>query len=202
MLANGRSLSGRERNCCFLNTRSGKFADISAVSGFDFPDDTRGVTVTDWDQDGDLDIWLTNRTAPRVRFLRNNYSSGLNSVLLKLQGVKSNRDGIGSRVELDLGSGRRKLVRTLRAGEGYLGQSSKWLHFGLGAATDVAGYFEIENLFVGEYDLEARFLGYRAATQRGVVVNQDVVSTVHFSLRTCCDFVASCCRRRKTCSGV
>jgi len=67
-------------------------------------------------------------------------------------------------------------------GERLAGANVVVLGTGLGAATDAAGYFEIENLFVGEYDLEARFLGYRAATKRGVVVNQDVVSTVHFRL--------------------
>ena len=137
MIASGRSLSGRERNCCFLNTGEAKFSNVSAVSGFDFPDDTRGVTVTDWDHDGDLDIWMTNRTAPRIRFLRNDYDTGQNALLLKLQGVQSNRDAIGSRVEVDLGSSG-KLVRALRAGEGYLGQSSKWLHFGLGSASEVS----------------------------------------------------------------
>ena len=40
LIGSGRSLSGRERNCCFLNTGSPRFADISAVSRFDFPDDT------------------------------------------------------------------------------------------------------------------------------------------------------------------
>ena len=55
LLASGRSLSGRERNCCFLNLGGSTFADVSAVSGFDFPDDARGLAVVDWDADGDLD---------------------------------------------------------------------------------------------------------------------------------------------------
>ena len=52
----GRSFSGHERNCCFLNT-GGQFADISGVSGIDFADDGRGIGLTDWDHDGDLDAW-------------------------------------------------------------------------------------------------------------------------------------------------
>lgn len=62
MIMEGRSFSGRERNCCFLNTRDGRFATCSAVSGIDFPDDGRALAVTDWDQDGDLDLWVTDRT--------------------------------------------------------------------------------------------------------------------------------------------
>ena len=71
MLAEGRSFSGYERNCVFLNTGGRKFANISATSGLDFIDDGRGVATVDWDGDGDLDLWISNRTAPQVRFARN-----------------------------------------------------------------------------------------------------------------------------------
>ena len=64
-LRGGRSFSGRERNNCFLNTGGARFADISAVSGFDWPDDGRAIGVVDWDHDGDLDLWLANRSGPR-----------------------------------------------------------------------------------------------------------------------------------------
>jgi tetratricopeptide (TPR) repeat protein len=132
----GRSFSGHERNCCFLNTGDGRFADVSSATGFDFPDDGRAVALTDWDHDGDLDVWLSNRSAPRVRFLRNDIPSEHHFVSLRLQGTDCNRDAIGARVELDVGGDRpRRLVKTVRAGDGFLSQSSKWLHFGLGAAT-------------------------------------------------------------------
>ncbi|MEZ6116080.1 MAG: ASPIC/UnbV domain-containing protein [Pirellulaceae bacterium] len=127
------SLSGREPNCVFLNTRNGKFATASGVSGFDFPDDARALAVTDWDGDGDLDLWVTNRTGPRIRFLQNHLGEGRRFVAVKLQATKGNRDAIGARVEVVLqGNSESRLVRTLRAGEGFLSQSSKWLHFGLG----------------------------------------------------------------------
>ncbi len=130
----GMSFSGRERNCAFLNLGDGDFANLSAGSGLDFLDDGRGMAVVDWDHDGDLDLWLANRTAPHLRFLRNDVA-GSHSVLLRLRGTRGNRDAIGARVELELttASGEsRLLTRTLRAGEGFLSQSSKWLHFGLG----------------------------------------------------------------------
>ena len=136
MLASGRSLSGRERNCCFLNTGASRFADISATAGIDFPDDARGMAIVDWDGDGDLDVWVTNRTSPRVRFLKNNYDAEHHFLALKLQGVRCNRDGIGARVEVKLDTNA-TLFKSHRAGDGYLGQSSKWLHFGLGRQTSV-----------------------------------------------------------------
>jgi len=140
MLRDGGSLSGRERHCVFLNTgaRGGApgFADASAVSGLDLADDGRAAARVDWDQDGSLDLWVTNRSGPRLRFFRNRGVDAGGFVALRLEGRTCNRDAIGARVELTLANGARQ-VETLRAGEGYLAQSSKWLHFGLGQDPDV-----------------------------------------------------------------
>lgn len=133
----GASFSGYERNCAFLNLGPGeKFATASAISGFDFDDDARAIGLCDWDRDGDLDAWVQNRSAPMLRYLRNDSPTGNRSLQLRLRGVESNRDAIGARVELLTASGR-KLVQTLKAGEGFLSQSSKWLHFGLGSADEI-----------------------------------------------------------------
>ena len=56
LIRKGRSFSGKERNCCFLNTRKGRFADVSSVTGLDHIDDGRTVALSDWDRDGDLDL--------------------------------------------------------------------------------------------------------------------------------------------------
>ncbi len=129
----GRSFSARERNCCFLNLGEGRFIDISAPSGVDFPEDGRGLAVVDWDGDGDLDLWVSNRTAPQVRFLRNDVSQPGQFLAFRLVGTQCNRDAIGARVVLRASAPTsRPLTKTLRAGDGYLSQSSKWLHFGLG----------------------------------------------------------------------
>ncbi|MCH8839659.1 MAG: ASPIC/UnbV domain-containing protein, partial [Planctomycetes bacterium] len=135
LLRNGHSFSGRERNCCYLNTGGTQFADVSAVSGLDFPDDGRGVAVTDWDGDGRLDFWVVNRSGPQLRFMHNRNLNGNHFLALRLQGTTCNRDAIGARVEVLLTSKDapdRKLVKTLRAGESFLSQSTKWIHFGLG----------------------------------------------------------------------
>lgn len=143
-MTQGRSLSGNERNCCYLNTQGIEFANASFVSGFDFPSDSRGLALVDWDHDGDLDVWQSNRTSPRLRFLRNNTVSpetvdvsnkpSTNRwISLKLTGTVCNRDAIGARVTIELDGVAKPLVRTVRAGEGYLAQSSKRLLIGLGA---------------------------------------------------------------------
>ena len=135
LLAQGRSLSGRERHCCFLNTGGSRFADVSAALGLDLPDDGRAIAVVDWDQDGDLDFWISNRNAPSIRFLRNDLDAGNHFLDVRLIGESCNRDAIGTRVEVHLSDpSQTKLIKSLRAGDGFLGQSSKWLHFGLGQA--------------------------------------------------------------------
>ena len=135
MMDAGRSFSGNERNCFFINLGNGKFADISGLSGLDFPDDGRAISVTDWDNDGDLDLWITNRTAPRLRLMRNDTKEDnpFISILLKGNGETVNKDAIGARIEIINGkdSGKFKQIQTLRAGQGFLSQSSKWIPFAL-----------------------------------------------------------------------
>ena len=100
LIQSGKSFSGRERNCCFLNIGSRRFANISALSGLDFIDDARAAATVDWDHDGDLDLWIANRTGPQLRFLRNDIETGHHYVSLRLEGRSANRDGIGARVEV------------------------------------------------------------------------------------------------------
>jgi tetratricopeptide (TPR) repeat protein/thiol-disulfide isomerase/thioredoxin len=139
MLGRGRSFSGRERNCCFLNTGGDRFSDVSAATGLDFVDDGRSVATVDWDHDGDLDLWITNRTSPGLRFVKNDMPSSQHFLALKLEGTTSNRDAVGARVELHLkgDAGTSKRIKTLHAGDGFQSQSSKWLHFGLGRAAGI-----------------------------------------------------------------
>jgi tetratricopeptide (TPR) repeat protein len=107
---------------------------VSAVAGLDQTADSRAVAIVDWDLDGDLDAWLSNRTSPRIEFLRNEtVPDAANFVAVRLTGTTCNKDAIGTRVELVTGlEGDPPLVRYVSAGNGYLSQSSRWVHFGLG----------------------------------------------------------------------
>ncbi len=143
----GLSWSGNERNVALLNTGAAKgqqprFADISSLSGYDFPDDGRGIALTDWDGDGDLDVWTMNRTAPQLRFLENTSrtSAAAGPAFLELwlagDGKTVNRDAVGARATLtvtDANGPQPPRLQCVRRGESYLSQSSHWLHFGLGA---------------------------------------------------------------------
>jgi len=132
VMEQGASWSGREKNCAFLNLGDGRFANVSGSTDADFNDAARAVALIDWDHDGALDMVIKNRTAPRLRIMRNQSGAGRNWVGLRLTGTGgSNRDAIGSRVRVTTAEGR-KLHRSLYAGDAYLSQSSKTLHFGLG----------------------------------------------------------------------
>jgi len=140
LLHENRSFSGQEKHCAFLNCgqdaqgQQRAFADVSNGVGFDFPDDGRGLALVDWDFDGDLDVWAINRTAPRLRFLRNGNASGHHFIAFQVQGngKDTNRDAIGARLELHLSGENTPRVKTLHAGHSFLSQSSRWMHFGLG----------------------------------------------------------------------
>lgn len=140
-IRDGASFSGRERHCAFLNTGEGRFANVSSVSGFDLPADGRGMALTDWDHDGDLDVWLSNRSAPRAQYLQNNIPADDSQwISFRLQGDPTKhcpRDAIGSQVEVVLAGFKGRRVKTLHAGNGLMSQSSKWLHFGLGVGTRI-----------------------------------------------------------------
>ena len=128
----GYSFSGFQRNRCLLQIAPGEFANYSSGSGFDFLEDGRAVATTDWDWDGDVDVIVTSRTAPRFRIMRNNLKSNNFHLTIQLRGTTSNRDAIGSRVEVYLAGRETPIVKTLQAGSGRAAQSSKNLHFGLG----------------------------------------------------------------------
>ena len=133
LVRQGYSWNGHERNAAYLNLSGSSFADVSVTSGLGLMDDARTASRVDWDGDGDQDLFVTNRSGPRIRFLCNQRARDDRWIALRLRGTSCNRSAIGARAVLEGRSGER-WIRTLRCGEGYLAQSSAGLHFGLGAA--------------------------------------------------------------------
>jgi hypothetical protein len=118
------SEAGSQPNVFYVR-RGGRYYDFSGVSGLDVADDSRAFAVTDLDGDGRLDLVLKSRLGPQVRVFQNNCGAAHQSIAFRLRGVKSNRDAIGARVEVD------GQVKFIAAGSGYLSQHTKTLHFGL-----------------------------------------------------------------------
>ena len=124
-----------QRNQLFRNVSRGRFADVSrdAGSGFAVEKVSRGLAAGDIDNDGDLDLLVTNN-GQSADLLRNEGVSG-NALLVRTIGKQSNRDGVGAQLKLTIGTQTQK--REVRAGSSYLGQNDQRQHFGLGAATRV-----------------------------------------------------------------
>ncbi|HUF61981.1 MAG TPA: ASPIC/UnbV domain-containing protein [Verrucomicrobiales bacterium] len=127
------SLSGYERNRMFQNLGGGKFADVGALAGVDLIEDGRAIVTADLDGDGGLDLLLSNRNSPRLIVLRNQAKQRGGWLRVALEGVDSNRQGVGARLRLRAGG--REQVREVQIGNGFVGQSDTAAWFGLGEAS-------------------------------------------------------------------
>ncbi|MFQ6091518.1 MAG: CRTAC1 family protein [bacterium] len=107
------------------------FKDVAGQSGefFRHKSVSRGMAVGDYDNDGDLDVFILNLDQPSI-LLRNDGGNRNHWLMIQLRGTKSNRDGVGARVTLRTGD--LKQVEEKKTGTGYLSQNDPRLHFGLG----------------------------------------------------------------------
>jgi hypothetical protein len=120
----------------FRGLGNGRFEDVSRTAGpvLSVRTVARGACSADYDNDGKVDAFVVNLCA--MGTLLHNVSTNTGHwVAIKLQGTKSNRDGIGARVEVFAGS--RHWTAERVASSGYLSQDDGRLHFGLGSAAAI-----------------------------------------------------------------
>ena len=128
-----KTLSGYQRNELLVNRDGTLFEDRAGENGVDSLADGRGVAVADLDGDGRLDLFVANANAePR---LWRNTAPLAGWVSFELVGTRSNRDAIGARLKLTAGG--RTQVGFVDGGNGFAGQSSRRVHFGLGEAARI-----------------------------------------------------------------
>jgi hypothetical protein len=120
----------------FENLADGNFKDVSVELGSYFEEEHvgRGACLGDYDNDGDIDIFIVNLNAEGM-FLRNNKGNENNWILLDLDGTKSNRDGVGASIRLVAGDDVQ--ISQKKSTSGYLSQSDHRVHFGLGRQDQV-----------------------------------------------------------------
>src|SRR2546430_15676967 len=92
------SLNGYERKVLFRNDGDGTFTDVAFVNGVDRVEDGRGLSIFDYDRDGQLDLLLRNYRQP-AQLLHNLGGRG-HWIQLELIGGRSNRDAGGARGRL------------------------------------------------------------------------------------------------------
>lgn len=95
---------------------------------------SRGSAIADYDNDGDLDLLITNLD-DRPTLWRNDVGNRQNWLGVKLVGRKSNRGGIGARLRLTAGG--KVQVRDIISGSSFLSSEDPRAHFGLGRTETV-----------------------------------------------------------------
>ncbi len=121
----------RQPNAVFRNLKNGTFANLSTPSGLTDAAAHRGCAFGDLNNDGKVDIVISAIGSPAE--LLYNISSGANHwIAIQTIGVKSNLDGIGTRIKLTSKSGLVQYNHVTTAGS-YASSSDKRVHFGLGS---------------------------------------------------------------------
>jgi len=126
-------------NRMYRNVAGERFEDVTYAGGFGHLQKGHGVAFADVDADGDQDVLeqiggaFPGDAYPSVYF--ENPGFGHAWLVLELEGRRSNRDGLGSRVAVTTGgsSGSRTIHRVVGSG-GSFGGSSLAVHVGLGTA--------------------------------------------------------------------
>jgi len=134
----------RQKNQLFLNLGT-SFRDVSARAGGGLQVEkvSRGLAVGDLDDDGDLDLVVSNMDdVPTL--LENRQRTGHHWVAFRVRSPGRNRFAIGARVTLEAGG--RRQVREVRSGGSYLSQNDLRPYFGLGS-------------YAGPVDVEIRMPG-------------------------------------------
>ena len=130
-----------DRNLAFRNVGDLEFADVSKAWGLDHFGMSYSTASGDLDGDGDLELVVANLDEP-VKVFRNDSQTGHRAVV-RLQGNRSNRGGIGATIEATIqsktGSAEEttKLVRLMNPYTGYQSSNQPEVHFGLGEADTI-----------------------------------------------------------------
>ncbi len=128
----------REKKLLLKNEGKGKaFQDITASAGpvFQIPEVSRAAVFGDVNNDGGMDILVTNNNGP-ARLLLNTVRKRGHWLLVRLEGTKTNRSAYGSVVELVRLDGT-SVKRWVRGDGSYLAANDPRVHFGLGEAKAV-----------------------------------------------------------------
>jgi enediyne biosynthesis protein E4 len=125
-----------QTNIVFANLGDQKFADVTSSAGAALARSGvhRGAAFGDLDNDGRIDVVLTQLDGP-LRILHNVSPAPNHWLLIRTLGIKSNRDGIGTRIRIVTEDGVQ--FNSVKTAVGYASSSDLRVHFGLGRRTVV-----------------------------------------------------------------
>ena len=132
-----------DQNRLYHNNGDGTFTDVAPGAGVADRRDSDGSTIGDYDNDGDPDIFVVSgiwgQGTPNFLFRNGTGAGSAHWLKVRLQGVISNRTGIGARVRVYAGG--LMLTRQIAGSTGYMSQDAPEALFGLGS---VAGPVVVE----------------------------------------------------------
>jgi hypothetical protein len=134
--AHFKARSAHAQRNLLLRNDGGRLRDVALLAGrgFALTKVSRALAAGDIDNDGDLDLLITNN-GDTADLLRNGGGQGNAALLVRAVGKQSNRDGVGVRMRLAVGNTAQ--IREVKTGSSYLSQSDLRQHFGLGRAKQV-----------------------------------------------------------------
>ncbi len=122
-------IQGNQSSILYENNGDGTFSDIASTAGIQNTGPGEGATWGDYDNDGDMDLYVVNYNLSN-KLYRNNGDSN-HWIIIKPVGTTSNRAGIGARIEVTTGTSTQ--IKEVDGGSGFCSQDSLWVHFGLGS---------------------------------------------------------------------
>jgi hypothetical protein len=127
--ASGHAHPYHQKNQLMLQGSDGRYQEAGAAWGDALQEleTSRGVAFGDLDNDGDLDLLISNNNGP-AHILRNDLASDTRWMLFRVRSARYERDTIGATVRLTLSDGR-TLTRQVRTDGSYLSASDPRVHF-------------------------------------------------------------------------
>ncbi|MBT8144946.1 MAG: CRTAC1 family protein, partial [Gammaproteobacteria bacterium] len=122
-----------QRNQLFANDGTGNYLEVSAESGLQLSEVSRGAAFGDLDNDGDPDIVVANNNGP-VRLLRNNTGHRSDWIGFRVLTADGLRDALGARVRLLRDN--KPLVARIGTDGSYASCNDARVVFGLGDETE------------------------------------------------------------------
>lgn len=144
----------------YINNGDSTFTDRAQELGISHTDIGHGLACYDYDQDGNIDLLISNNGKAPSLYRNNGFGAGNNFLSVRLRGLNGNPRAVGARIYLS--SAGQEQMRELQLGNNYVSQNPVVAHFGLGSDQTVdnlrivwpgleAQEIRLENLEVNQF---------------------------------------------------